>query len=74
MWQPEGRINNMILKGNKRTSLCGPIFNFKMIKEYQFCKTEGNKRSAKKYKKGIKMSTVDEQEWCYTQWQIMKLQ
>ena len=40
MWQPEGRINNMILKGNKRTSLRGHIFNFKMIKEYQFCKTE----------------------------------
>ena len=40
MWQPEGRINNMILKVYKRTSLCGPIFNFKMIKEYQFCKTE----------------------------------
>ena len=51
MWQPEGRINNMILKGNKRTSLCGPIFNFKMIKEYQFWKTEKQQKKCKKIQK-----------------------
>ena len=41
----------MILKGNKRTSLCGPIFNFKMIKEYQFCK---NRKAIKEVQKNTK--------------------
>ena len=44
------------------------------LRNISFAKQKSNKRSAKKYKKGIKMSTMDEQEWCYTQWQIMKLQ